>query len=394
MLEISEIPEIQQTTNKTVKKIIYNGTVAVIKLNALQKEIAIHKTISHRFIVKYLATCKNNGTKTGIIMEYIEYNLRNLIIPEVGLDPTVAHLIFVQLLDAIKYLHSLGICHRDIKPDNILIDRTGNIRLSDFGHSTLFLVNNKNSRRLLKTMAGTPEFMAPEVLKGEYFGDLADIFSMGITLLNILTGKFPWKQASIKDPGFYAYRKIKLHCYDPFNKIREPTLKLIEKMLNEEKDRITIEEIRESLWIKQSTSLIDDSLGCKSNKFLNNIEESQTNLHFTQPDIFNSSFGERIGYNLSQPGVQTSSFHRFYVEDGFEKAFNLILQLLIKMNVSFQKNLNGIVFSTVDTKRNKLMGEITIQEIKGSSIITIRRSKGELIEFKKFLSVFNSYIKF
>lgn len=407
-----------RTEPSSVKKILFNGEVCAMKTlkkrigkrkdenrtahmhnnnsrNAL-KEIAIHRSLKHRFIVKYIAHF-DSAASFSLIMEYVEYNLRAFVIPEVGLDPKVGHMVFIQLLEGVKYLHSNGVCHRDIKPDNILIDKRGNIRLCDFGHSTMFKL--KDYRRL-RTVAGTPEFMAPEVLRGDYDGRMADIFSMGVTLVNMFTGKLPWKMASPRDQAYAAYRQMTYHCYDPFNRIREPTLRLIENMLKEESKRITIETIEQNQWVRQSTSLIDsfNEMECKDPSFLNGIEEASVDLHYTQPDILNNrdcgALNGKFCINTSQPvqPINQPTLYRFYVEGDFKTSTNSILSLLENMAVVFQRNSNGILFSTTDTKRNKLMGEIIIQEVNGSSVITIRRTKGDLAEFRKFLSYLSNYI--
>ncbi|ELA42279.1 CAMK/CAMKL/CHK1 protein kinase [Vittaforma corneae ATCC 50505] len=402
----------------SVKKILFNGEICAIKVlkkdinnskeaNSIDnphtnsnhtalKEISIHKALKHKFIVKYI-THFDNATSFNIIMEYVEYNLRNLIIPEIGLDPIIGHMIFVQLLEGVKYLHSNGICHRDIKPDNILMDRKGNIRLCDFGHSTMFKL--KEYRRL-KTIAGTPEFMAPEILKRDYDGQMADIFSMGITLVNILTGKLPWTIASPTDKRYVAYTQMKYHCYDPFNRIREPTLRLIEGMLKSESKRIAIKTIEQDQWVRHSTSLIDSftEMKCKDPSFLNDVESAVIDLHYTQPDILNSRgcsiLNKKSHINISQPvkSINQPTLYRFYVDGNCKTSINSILSLLENMAVICQRNSNGILFSTTDTKRNKLMGEIIIQEINGSSVITVRRTKGDLVEFKKFFLYLNSHI--
>lgn len=387
------IKDQQTPANSTVRKVVYNGKVHALKLfnrnitstNNIHKEIAIQKSLCHRFIVKYVTHFESNSN-TSLIMEFVEYNLRNLIVPEVGVDSHVAHLILIQLVSSVKYLHSVGICHRDIKPDNILLDGRGNIRLSDFGHSTLF--RHKENRRL-KSVAGTLEFMAPEVLKGDYNGPLADIFSIGITLLNMLTGKLPWTHASGRDEKYSVYRQLQHHCYEPFNRLREPVLRLIEKMLREEDRRISIEEIERDKWINQTNTIIGRNQECVDPSFLDNVSKAADDLHFTQPEVLNA---KRCFLNSSQP-VQPPHLpilHRFYIGGSTKSSIETVCEILESMMVMIQRNSNAIIFSTTDSKRNKLVGEIVIQELNGNSIVTIKRTKGDLVEFKKFLSCVNS----
>lgn len=92
-----------------------------------------------------------------------------------------------ELFRAINHCHANGIVHRDIKPENIMIGKDGNIKLIDFGLSK----RSKNKNQLLSTIAGTPYYMAPEVLDGEY-NYHADIWSLGVLLYVLLSGYLPF----------------------------------------------------------------------------------------------------------------------------------------------------------------------------------------------------------
>lgn len=378
----------------TVKKVIFNKTVKALKIldskfipmQNILKEISIHKTLSHPFIVQYVFHYVENTTY-NLIMDYAEYNLRSVIHPEIGMEPSVAHLIFLQTLSAVKYLHSKGICHRDIKPDNILLTKDGNIKLSDFGHSTLFY--HKEYRRL-KSVAGTYSFMAPEVLKNDYDGPSADIWSLGITLLNMLTGKLPWNIPNTKDEKFKAFKSMKYHYYDPFNKLRENTLRLIENMLMDESNRITIQKIENDPWVKQSNNLIGENLLCLKADYLEGINEREIDLHFTQPEEFKA---KGCFLNTSQP-VQLPnmpSIHRFYIEANLQVSLRAITEALERMVVLFECKGDFVFFSTTDTKRNKIVGEIALQEMNGTTVVTVKRNRGDVLEFKKFLIFLNSH---
>ena len=90
------------------------------------------------------------------------------------------------LFQAINHCHAQNIVHRDIKPDNIMITANNTVRLIDFG-----LSKASKGNKQLQTVAGTPYYMAPEVLEGNY-GDKADIWSLGVLMYTLVSGYLPF----------------------------------------------------------------------------------------------------------------------------------------------------------------------------------------------------------
>jgi serine/threonine protein kinase len=100
-----------------------------------------------------------------------------------------ASAIFKQITEGIGYLHRLGIYHRDIKTENVLIDKQKKIRLIDFGFSVKSTPSTK-----LTLFCGTPNYMSPEIiLKREYLGAPSDVWALGVLLFVITCGYFPFK---------------------------------------------------------------------------------------------------------------------------------------------------------------------------------------------------------
>jgi serine/threonine protein kinase len=118
-------------------------------------------------------------------MEFVDGARLKDILP---LPADVAALVMIQVLNALDYAHRLGVLHRDIKPENIIIDQTGCVKVMDFG-----IAHAVGSERITreKSMVGTIEYMAPERILGQEVTNSSDIYSLGILLFEVLSGRLP-----------------------------------------------------------------------------------------------------------------------------------------------------------------------------------------------------------
>jgi serine/threonine protein kinase len=139
-----------------------------------------------------------------IVMEFIEgTDVHRMIQAQGHLPGDQAMAIIMHVCDALSYAHSNGIIHRDIKPANIMVDNLGRVKVADFGLAKVATVNSGLSSSNL-TM-GTPDYVAPEALIVNVEVDArADVYSVGVTLYEMLTGKVPrgrFEAASVRVPG-------------------------------------------------------------------------------------------------------------------------------------------------------------------------------------------------
>ena len=99
-----------------------------------------------------------------------------------------------EMVEAISYLHKNGIIYRDLKPENVLLDAQGHIRITDFGLSKHGLAHSQQTF----SFCGTPEYLAPEVILGKKYNQTVDYYGLGLLIYEMHTGYNPYK---IQDYG-------------------------------------------------------------------------------------------------------------------------------------------------------------------------------------------------
>ena len=157
-----------------------------------QREEAIGLTLDHPLIVKFVPS----GVKKSrpyIVMEYLEgQSLAAQLRQRAALPEAEAARIASRVCEALDYLHRNGVVHRDLKPENILLCKDGSIRILDFG-----IAKSAQARRLtfggLSSPVGTPDFIAPEQLKGQRGDGRTDLYSLGAILYLMTTGSVPYE---------------------------------------------------------------------------------------------------------------------------------------------------------------------------------------------------------
>lgn len=158
-------------------------------LERFKKEITIARKVTHKNVARIYDFGEADGIKF-ITMEFIEgRDLARIIEKEGPLPPERAVAILRQCCAALSEAHAQGVVHRDLKPHNVMIDANGDVRLMDFG-----IALSQETRALTRTGAiiGTPEYMSPEQAEGKKVDHRADIYSLGITIYEALTGVVPF----------------------------------------------------------------------------------------------------------------------------------------------------------------------------------------------------------
>lgn len=180
--------------NKPFAIKIINYTKHTVNMNVICGELAVLRSVDHPNIIKFFE-CYYDETYLYIVMELCTGgDLQKRLDLITNFKEENVKPLFFQMLCAVNSLHSKGICHRDIKPQNFLFGDSSyhKLKLTDFGLSKAFVQNNK-----LKTVCGSPVFVAPEILNNLYnytsnYDEKIDNWSLGITLYLLLSGKVPF----------------------------------------------------------------------------------------------------------------------------------------------------------------------------------------------------------
>jgi serine/threonine-protein kinase Chk1 len=223
-------------------------------------ELMLHQYLGkHKNIIELL-THGEDTLYTWIAMELAEGgDLFDKIEADEGVGEDIAHFYFVQLMNAVGYMHAKGVAHRDIKPENLLVSGEGNLKLADFGLAALF--RKDGTQRLCNTVCGSPPYIAPEIVKGQrtkrpdvldvgYAPNISDIWSCGVVLFVLLVGNTPWDEPTARSYEFNEYLQSDGRTGDDlWLKLPQEVLSLLRGMLKlDSSRRFTLDEIRTHPW--------------------------------------------------------------------------------------------------------------------------------------------------
>ena len=196
-----------------------------LNIARFQREARACASLRHSNIVEIYDVDEYKG-KPYIVMEYVESkSLKELLMTRGTFSPLEACDIVYQLADALMHAHEHGVIHRDIKPQNVMMQYDGGVKLLDFGIATISDAPNITQKDMV---VGSVHYMAPEVLKGKGATPRSDIYALGITFFELLSGKLPFND---HDAVHIAMRQIE----EPLPSIRKIISEVspkIEKIIN------------------------------------------------------------------------------------------------------------------------------------------------------------------
>eukprot|EP01134_Creolimax_fragrantissima_P002811 CFRG2811T1 len=235
------------TKEKVAVKIVSKRKLSKEDLRVLKREMQVMTLLDHPNIVK-LYELTDTADHFLLILEYVKGSNLTEKVPTFTnmkrkkLEPIVRGLMR-QIMSAIAYCHKGYVVHRDIKPDNVMLDNNMNVKLADWGFSNI-------STDLLSTHCGTPYYASPELFKPHaYSGPPSDVWACGVLLYFMYVGKLPFRQDPIRE-------YIKKAKFVIPKSVPSPLASLIRGMLVvDPTQRLTAAEVLNHEWIQDGTPI-------------------------------------------------------------------------------------------------------------------------------------------
>uniref|UniRef100_A0A7N0VKW0 Protein kinase domain-containing protein n=1 Tax=Kalanchoe fedtschenkoi TaxID=63787 RepID=A0A7N0VKW0_KALFE len=216
----------------------------------ITREISAMRRLQHHPNILKIHEVMATKSKIYLVMELARGGELFAKIASRGrLTEPAARKYFQQLVSTLDFCHQNGVTHRDVKPQNLLLDQNNNLKVSDFGLSAL---PEQIKDGLLRTACGTPAYTAPEVVcrrNGGYDGSKADAWSCGVLLFFFLAGFLPFDDTNLID----MYTKIHKREYSFPEWMSRPVKRIIWHLLDPNPNtRLSIELLKSTNWFKKS----------------------------------------------------------------------------------------------------------------------------------------------
>ena len=352
-----------------------------------------------------------------------------------GFKEVHSKVLFKKILEGIKYCHESNICHLDIKIPNLLLDENFEPIITDFGLSqAIYNLDNTPIQKI--DLVGTPQYICPQMwLKKPYTGIDADIFSLGVVLFNLVTGKFGFGISVVNDKfykdianKYYELYWNQLAMNIPYiSKVSDEFKNLYIKMISfKPEKRPRINEILNDPWFKEINTMTEEelnkiqeeimeefvSLEAKKNSDNENISRQTTDIGITygtrgdsSEKYFDSNIkikkikkGEKFAnHYLKIKGIEPFKFMNALV-DQIKITYNNscldVSEKKLKFEANFDIEKNYEIDEEFDEKENNCVILIKLYEdIKGGYLLNFIKKKGEIDEYYKLFLEIKKIIK-
>ena len=316
---------------------------ALKSLSGIYTEIDLQSRIYHPNIIRLLYV-QHSYEAFDLIMEWAPFgSLFDFIRKNKSLSEELSFQFFIQVANAIYFLHQNDMIHRDIKPENLLLFDNNNIKLCDFG----WCVRLNGGQR--GTFCGTTEYMAPEMVNQEVYSKEIDVWSLGVLLYEMLHGYSPFIPNKLEFNEREVMENIKIHNLKFKKGISEECKELICHLLDENKSkRYKIEDIFNSNFVKKYEKQMTNKLE------ITNINNGENRTQIIKKNIiFNNKMqNDMLSKNKNKKNEQLIEEDKNY-------------------HSKYESNLNN------NNIRNKLNNNNKNDENKNENIITRDKSENK-----------------
>ena len=311
------------------KKLFQND---LLSLTRFKKELQIIKIIKHPNIIKLLEIIETDS-KIYLINEYLPNNLLSYIESEKKLSEEKTLFLFEQLISALNYLHKMGISHRNVSPENVLLDeKYSTVKLTGFSVSTF-----SPPDELLSSPVGTLIYAPPEmILSQKYNGELNDIWGAGIVLYTMLCGNLPFSEPNqdinishIIEGFYYIPKDLSQNCVEVIKACLE----------SNPNKRITFNKLKDLKWIKGKNFSYVKGININEEKIIIDdiiLQECKKFISTNNQDILN-----KISNSVKENKFDefSSLYYLVYqkqVKNGYQKSTNNKISTIYKLFDNFE----------------------------------------------------------
>jgi serine/threonine protein kinase len=393
-------------------------------LASFKNEVEIMQEVNHPNIINMIKSSSegvlktpNGDNKEKVIFLTLELasggELFDFIAQTGSFSEPVVRYYFHQIIESFEYLHAKGISHRDMKPDNIMLDDDFNLKIADFGFSSRAASN--------QSFKGTRSYMAPEILIGaKYYGQMVDIFAAGIILFIMVTQIPPFQMAHPKD-GWYKF--VCSNRMDKFWKFHGQSqeggidffsksfMDLINWLFNfDHTTRPSLAEIKEHEWYKGPIATkeeIKEEFTKRRAQLESTSEEAVPQTNVSQ-DVYDSKSVKRsvtgeIEDASNLPSLKRkvvdwvptmSVFTKFFSSSPLEELFACAAQFAKSKTDDFEFSPHeySAIIPITDENDNKVLMQLNIQKVEeGKHVIEAMKLEGDRFQFNDTFKELKGY---
>jgi serine/threonine protein kinase len=365
----------------------------------LKREISIMRMLNHPNIVRLYDVLQTQNHIYLVLELVTGGELFDRIVQAKKFDENTGRRFFQQMIVALHFCHRNGVAHRDLKPENLLVDDRDNIKITDFGLANMQKGDPNAQQNLLSTVCGTPNYVAPEVLKEEgYNGLTADVWSCGVILFVMLAGYLPFDDPQLN----VLFQKIERGDYRMSKVFSDGAKDLIGKMLTvDPKKRITLDEVMKHPWFQKNwdrtvfdslngtTVKPDAAAGDWSKGAMEKVadaaspttEDTGATAKLGAFELINQlTMGTMTGLTTNTP-IKVGT--RFIVGCTPKATFDALMELLTKMKSGPKNKDEKEIKGFLNKQKGLLTYLVTIVPtvVDDLTMIEVRRGRGDTFDF-------------